>query len=56
MTKERPKAVLKKGEITKVSCFVGGCSHAIHDKCAGIPKSNQCAACRCKKNYVGVEG
>lgn len=55
MSMNRPKAVLTKKQEEK-DCFVGGCDTAVKDKCAGIPKSNRCAACRCKKNYIGVEG
>lgn len=53
-TKVRPKAVLKEKSAAE-DCFVGGCAIAIHDKCPGIPMSNKCAACRCKKNYLGVK-
>lgn len=50
----RPKATLKEKQKEK-DCFVGGCNVALHDECAGIPKSNRCAACKCKKNYMKVE-
>ena len=53
-TKARPKAILKDKPV-KTDCFVDGCIVAIHDKCKGIPMSNKCASCRCKKNYLGVE-
>lgn len=53
-TKARPKAYLKEKSAAE-DCFVGGCAIAIHDKCPGIPMSNKCAACRCKKNYMGVK-
>lgn len=53
-TMNRPKATLKEKQKEK-DCFVGGCNVALHDECAGIPKSNRCAACKCKKNYMKVE-
>lgn len=53
-TKERPKAFLKNESVNNEECFVDGTAIAIHDKCKGIPKSNKCAACRLKKNYLGV--
>lgn len=53
-TKERPKAFLKEKSGNTTDCFVDGTAIAIHDKCKGIPKSNKCAACRLKKNYLGV--
>lgn len=52
-TKVRPKAVVK--GYKEEDCFVDGCAIAIHDKCEGIPMSNKCAACRLKKNYLGVQ-
>ena len=35
-------------------CYVPGCYvHATKEECPGIPKSNRCASCRKKKNYLG---
>ena len=52
-SKVRPKAVLK-NKPEAGDCFVDGC-HRVSGECAGIPLSNRCAACRHKKNYMGVK-
>ena len=51
--KARPKAILKEKPVTK-NCYVPGC-YRVSGTCQGIPKSNDCAACRLKKNLLGVK-
>ena len=51
-TRNKVKAVLK-NPLVKEDCFVDGAKRA-SGECPGIPKSNRCAACRMKKNYLNV--
>lgn len=51
-TKVRPKAYLRE-KPTEADCFVDGCLR-VSGTCKGIPRSNKCAACRMKKNLLGV--
>lgn len=53
MAAKKVKAVLKDAP-KETDCFVDGCLK-VPGKCEGIPLSNRCAACRMKKNYMGVE-
>lgn len=50
--KEKPKATLRNKPYEE-DCFVDGCER-VPGTCEGIPKSNKCAACRLKKNLLGV--
>ena len=51
-TRNKVKAVLKNPPVNE-DCFVDGAKRA-SGECPGIPKSNRCAACRMKKNYLNV--
>ncbi len=50
--KTRPRAELREKPVEK-TCYVPGC-YRVSGECKGIPLSNECAACRLKKNYMGV--
>ncbi|NLC87428.1 MAG: hypothetical protein GX682_01410 [Clostridiaceae bacterium] len=57
MKRQKVKVVISdelKATIKKDSdCFVDG-SRFVHGECAGRPKDNKCAACRLRKNYLGI--
>lgn len=50
---ERKEATKKVKVTTKEDCFIDGCYKA-EGTCKGIPGSNRCAACRLRKNALGL--